>query len=125
MTSWPSRYQSSKLVESNVRTMLNGVSWKRADDAPVLVDALDCCSRCNIRPLNATGSDATPWDLMQPVVDIPGHGRCPALRHAEPASGPHAAPQAARVHAICRMLHQMQFCPFSSGWHTHAAANAG
>src|SRR5271169_2845612 len=76
-----------KLVESNVRTMLNGVSWKRADDAPVLVDALDCCSRCNIRPLNATGSDATPWDLMQPVVDIPGHGRCPALRHAEPASG--------------------------------------
>ena len=26
-------------------------------------------------------------------------------------AGPHAAPQAARVHANCRMMHQMQFCP--------------
>jgi len=32
----------------------------------------------------------------------------PPARQAEGTAGPHAAPQAARVHANCRMLHLMQ-----------------
>jgi hypothetical protein len=37
-------------------------------------------------------------------------GRRAAARQAEGTAGPHAAPQAARVHANCRMMRQMQFC---------------
>ena len=36
-----------------------------------------------------------------------------AAWQAEGTAGSHAAPQAARVHANCRMMHQTQFCPFS------------
>jgi hypothetical protein len=32
----------------------------------------------------------------------------------EGTARPHAATQAARVHVTCRMMHQMQFCPFAA-----------
>ena len=41
------------------------------------------------------------------------------------AAVPHAGPQAARVHATCRMMHQMQFFPFAATWLRSAAAYAG
>ena len=42
----------------------------------------------------------------------------PPARQAEGTAGPHAAPQAARVHANCRMLHPMQLRALltTSGW---------
>ena len=70
-------------------------------------------SRGNDDALHATGSAASSLHPMRPAHEIPGHRRCAAAPQASGAAGPHAAPQAARVHAIGRMMHQMQFCPFS------------
>ena len=44
--------------------------------------------------------------------------------HAEGAAGPHAAPQAARVHANCRMLHLMQLRALAAS-SPRNAANCG
>ena len=76
----------------------------------------------------ATGCIAMPAaaTMMQAAQGHQPHHRCIRSRRAvksqvtiaaapwqaEGAVRPHAAPQAARVHANCRMMHQMQFCPF-------------
>ena len=62
---------ASKLVESNVPTVLNGSARKQADAAPVPADAFDRCFECIKRSSNATTSDASSWHLMQPAADIP------------------------------------------------------
>jgi len=73
-------------------------------------------ARCIMRPSAATRSDGTSRHRMQPGADIPGHRRRPARRHTANASWLHAAPQAARVHANCRMMHQMQLCSLAVSW---------
>jgi hypothetical protein len=76
--------------------------------SPVHRDA----SRRNDDAHGATASAASSLHQIQAGHQVPGHRSRTALRQAEGAATPHAAPQAARVHATCRMMHQMQFCPF-------------
>src|ERR1035438_2040336 len=86
-----------------------------ADDAP---DATGCsrmhrdASRRNYDARRATESAASSLHQIQADHEVPGHRGRTALRQAEGAATPHAAPQVASVHAKCRMMHQMQFCPF-------------
>ena len=58
----------------------------------------------------ATASAASSLHQVQADHEVPGHRSRTALRQAEGAATPHAAPQAAAVHRNCRMMHQMQFC---------------
>jgi len=81
------------------------------DDAP---DATGCSrvhrdiSRRNDDAGHATESAASSLHQIQAACEIPGHRSRAAARQAEGTAGPHAASQAARVHANCRMLHLMQ-----------------
>jgi len=70
--------------------------------------------RCNDDAATATSSAASSLHQIQAAREVPGHRSRPTPRHAERTAGPHAAAQAARVHRVCRMMHQMQFCPFAS-----------
>ena len=49
----------------------------------------------------------------------------PRARQAEGTARPHAAPQAARVHANCRMLHLMQLRALPARCHRYGAGGAG
>lgn len=95
-----------------------------ADDAP---GAAGCsrmhrdASRRNDDAHRATASAASSLRQIQAGHEVPGHRSRTALRQAEGAATPHAAPQAARVHAKCRMMRQMQFCPFEPRSRTRAA----
>jgi hypothetical protein len=87
-----------------------------ADDTP---GATGCsrmhrdASRRNYDARRATESAASSLHQIQADHEVPGHRSCAALPADRGTATPHAAPQAARVHAKCRMMHQMQFCPFS------------
>ncbi len=87
-----------------------------AGDEP---DATGCsgmhrdASRRNDDARRATASAASSLHQIQADHEVPGHRSRTALRQAGGAATPHAAPQAARVHATCRMMHQMQFCLFA------------
>jgi hypothetical protein len=81
--------------------------------------------RCNDDAATATSSAASSLHQIQAAREVPGHRSRPTPRHAERTAGPHAAAQAARVHRVCRMMHQMQFCLFASHARTYAAAGAG
>jgi hypothetical protein len=82
-----------------------------ADDAP---DSTGCsrmhrdASRSNYDARGATESAASSLHQIQADHEVPGHRGRAAL----PADRGTATPHAARVHAICRMMHQMQFCLF-------------
>ena len=78
-----------------------------------------------MRPPTATRSDGAFRHRMQPTADIPAHGRGPPRLDTGRAPGPHAAPQAARVHANRRMMHQMQFRSLETGWPRCAGTSAG
>jgi hypothetical protein len=71
-------------------------------------------SRRNDDADHATESAASSLRQIQADREVPGHRSRAGTRQAEGTAGPHAAPQAARVHANCRMMHQMQFCPFAT-----------
>jgi len=96
------------------------------DDAP---DATGCsrmhrdASRRNDDAGHATESAASLLHQVRADGEVPGHRSRAAVRPAEGAAGPHAAPQAARVHANCRMMHQMQLCSLAAGSGTSAAAH--
>ena len=87
------------------------------EDAPDATPPLpppDPYPRCIIAAPDATTPTASSLHLTRPADDIAGHA-CQTARHRlGPAAGPHAAPQAARVHATCRMMHQTQFCSLRS-----------
>jgi hypothetical protein len=87
-----------------------------ADDAP---DSTGCfrmhrhASRRNYDARGATESAASSLHQIQADHEVPGHRGRSALPADRGTATPHAAPQAARVHAIRRMMHQMQFCLFN------------
>ena len=91
-TSW------SQLVESNVPTLRIGRVGERTVVASALVAAL-----LVVPAASSSG-------LIQADDDIPGHVECAGSHCSELAPRRHAAPQVARVHAIYRMMQQMQFC---------------
>ena len=65
-------------------------------------------SRRNDDARRATKSAASSLHQIQAHHEVPGHRSRAAARRAEGTAGPHAAAQAARVHANCRMMQQMQ-----------------
>ena len=73
---------------------------------------------------HATESAASSLHQIQADREVPGHRSRAAARQAGGTVRPHAAAQAARVHANCRMMHQMQFCPFTSPWRGYACMRA-
>jgi hypothetical protein len=70
-------------------------------------------SKRNDDARSATQPAASSLHQIPMAHEIPGHRSCAADRQSDGTTGPHAAPQAVRVHANCRMMHQMQFFPFS------------
>ena len=93
------------------------------DDAP---GATGCsrmhrdASRRNDDAGHAAESAASSLHRIHAGREVPGHCSRAAARKADGTAGPHAAPQAARVHANCRMMHEMQFCSFSPAWPAYA-----
>ena len=91
------------------------LTWTN-DDAP---GATGCprmqrdASRRNHDARGATESAASSLHQIQADHEVPGHRGRAALPAGRGTATPHAAPQAARVHEKCRMMHQMQFCPFN------------
>ena len=59
---------------------------------------------------HATAPGASSLHQPPAAGNVPGHRRRIAPPACRAATKPHAAPQAASVHAKCRMMHQMQFC---------------
>ena len=135
--------QRERLVAGQARDVANDAEARRvprscgagrapltgtADDAP---DATGCsrmhrdASRRNDDARRATESAASSLHQIQADHEVPGHRGRAALPAGRGTATPHAAPQVARVHAKCRMMHQMQFCSFNSGWRRRAAACAG
>src|SRR5450755_1006012 len=87
-----------------------GQLGEQAVVASLLVAGLLGCSCCIMRASGATELAASSSGLMQADDDIPGHAWCAGHRCSELAPGPHAAPQVARVHLICRMMQPTQLC---------------
>ena len=87
------------------------------DDAP---GATGCsrmhrdASRRNDDAGHAAESAASSLHRIHAGREVPGHCSRAAARKADGTAGPHAAPQAARVHANCRMMHEMQLCSFAT-----------
>jgi hypothetical protein len=98
-----------------------------ADDA---LDATGCFrmhrhfSRRNDDARRATLSAASSLHQIQAVHEVPGHRSRAAPRQVDGAARPHAAPQTARVHAKCRMMHRMQLRSLASGSCECGAARA-
>ena len=95
-----------------------------APDATPPLSPHDPYPGCIIAAPDATRPVASSLCLMPQADDIAGHACQTARHHSGPAAGPHAAPQAARVHANCRMMHQMQFCSLQTQQPGHAVAGA-
>ena len=106
------------------RAPLTGI----ADDAP---DATGCsrmhrdASRRNYDARGATESAASSLHQFQADHEVPGHRGRAALPADRGTATPHAAPQAARVHVKCRMMHQMQFFLFLVESREDAGTGAG
>ena len=98
-----------------------------ADDAP---DATGCsrmhrdASRRNDDARRATESAASSLHQIQADHEVPGHRGRAALPAGRGTATPHAAPQAVRVHAKCRMMHRMQLRAFSAGSPAYGGASA-
>jgi len=73
-------------------------------------------SRRNDDARRATVPAASTLHRLSAADDVAGHHCRGAVRQDNGTAGPHAALQAARVHATCQMMHQMQFCSFSQVW---------
>ena len=98
-----------------------------ADDAP---DATGCsrmhrdASRRNDDARRATESAASSLHQIQADHEVPGHRGRAALPAGRGIATPHAAPQAVRVHAICRMMQRMQLRSLPATWNGCAGRHA-
>ena len=70
-------------------------------------------SKRNDDARHGSQSAASSMHQIPEAHEIPGQRIRTTALHADGTAGPHAAAQAARVHATCRMMHQMQFFPFA------------